>query len=67
MSAARMKLPVLVVTMIGAGLALLSWSQTWYELRLADAAEQGHGDEDMAAAYFASFEEKKAEGEEKEA
>ncbi|MGC9380537.1 NAD(P)-dependent oxidoreductase [Streptomyces sp. MH13] len=26
--------------------------------RLARAAEQGHGDEDMAAAYFASFEEK---------
>jgi uncharacterized membrane protein (TIGR02234 family) len=36
-----MKLPVLVVTMIGAGLALLSWSQTWYELRLADAAAGG--------------------------
>ena len=41
MTAARMKLPVLVVTVIGAGLALLSWSQTWYELRLADAAAGG--------------------------
>jgi len=40
-TAARMKLPVIVVTIIGAGLALLSWSQTWYELRLADAAAGG--------------------------
>lgn len=41
MTAARMKPVVLVVTVIGAGLALLSWSQTWYELRLADAATNG--------------------------
>ncbi len=41
MTATRMKLPVLVVTIIGAGLALLSWSRTWYELRLTDAAAGG--------------------------
>jgi 3-hydroxyisobutyrate dehydrogenase len=29
--------------------------------RLERAAAQGHGDEDMAAAYFASFEEKPAD------
>lgn len=44
MTAARMKLPVLVATILGAGLALLSWSQAWYELELADAAAQGSGD-----------------------
>ncbi|MFE5947874.1 NAD(P)-dependent oxidoreductase [Streptomyces sp. NPDC056480] len=32
--------------------------------RLARAAAQGHGEEDMAAAYFASFEEAEAEGQE---
>ncbi|MBZ6129145.1 NAD(P)-dependent oxidoreductase [Streptomyces olivaceus] len=34
--------------------------------RLARAAAQGHGDEDMAAAYFASFEEKRQEKQEKQ-
>ncbi|WP_330289273.1 NAD(P)-dependent oxidoreductase [Streptomyces sp. NBC_00576] len=34
--------------------------------RFRRAAEQGHGDEDMAAAYFASFEEKGEKGDEKE-
>lgn len=38
MTAARMKLPILVATILGSGLALLSWSQAWYELELADAA-----------------------------
>lgn len=34
MRAARMKLPVLLATIIGSGLALVSWSQTWFELTL---------------------------------
>ena len=38
MTTARMKLPILVVMILGSGLALLSWSQAWYELELADAA-----------------------------
>lgn len=44
MTPARMKPPILVATIVGAGLALLSWSQAWYELELADAAAQGSGD-----------------------
>ena len=44
MTAARMKLPVVVVTIIGAALALLSWSQTWFELELTDASAQGAGE-----------------------
>ncbi|KRE23585.1 Trp biosynthesis-associated membrane protein [Agromyces sp. Soil535] len=44
MIAARMKLPVVVVTVIGAALALLSWSQTWFELELTDASAQGAGE-----------------------
>lgn len=44
MTASRMKLPVIVATVIGAGLALLSWSQTWFELELTDAAAQGAGE-----------------------
>lgn len=43
MNASRMKLPAIVATVVGAGLALLSWSQTWFELRLADAAAAGTG------------------------
>jgi uncharacterized membrane protein (TIGR02234 family) len=43
-SASRMKLPIIVATIVGAGLALLSWSQTWFELRLADVVAQGSGD-----------------------
>ncbi|MFF2270660.1 Trp biosynthesis-associated membrane protein [Agromyces sp. NPDC058136] len=38
MSAARMKLPVIVVTILGAGLGLLAWSQTWFDLVLAAGA-----------------------------
>ncbi|WP_136706871.1 Trp biosynthesis-associated membrane protein [Agromyces sp. H66] len=45
MSAAGMKLPALVGTILGAGLALLSWSQTWFELELADAAASSTGEE----------------------
>ena len=44
MTPARMKLPVVIVTIIGSALALLSWSQTWFELELADAAAQGAGE-----------------------
>jgi hypothetical protein len=43
-SAARMKLPAIVATVIGSGLALLSWSQTWFELQLTDASAQGSGE-----------------------
>ena len=32
MNASRMKLPTIVATIIGAGLVLLSWSQTWFTL-----------------------------------
>ena len=39
-----MKLPVVVVTIIGSALALLSWSQTWFELELTDASAQGTGE-----------------------
>jgi len=39
-----MKLPAIVATIVGAGLALLSWSQTWFALELTDAAAQGSGD-----------------------
>jgi hypothetical protein len=39
-----MKLPVIVATVVGAGLALLSWSQTWFDLQLTDASAQGTGD-----------------------
>lgn len=44
MSASRMKLPAIVATIVGAGLALLSWSQTWFEVELADAAASSTGD-----------------------
>ncbi len=44
MSAARMKVPAIVATILGSSLALLSWSQTWFELRLTDAATQGAGE-----------------------
>ncbi len=42
MTAARMKLPAILVTILGAGLALLSWSQTWFELTIeSDAGTTG--------------------------
>ena len=44
MSAARMKLPAILATVVGAGLALLSWSQTWFGLELTDATAQGAGE-----------------------
>ena len=44
MSAGRAKFAIIVATIVGAGLALLSWSQTWFELELTDAAAQGSGE-----------------------
>ncbi len=41
MTAVRLKLAVIVATVVGSALALLSWSQTWFVLRLADAPAQG--------------------------
>ncbi|MFF2276454.1 Trp biosynthesis-associated membrane protein [Agromyces sp. NPDC058126] len=38
MSRARMKLPAIVLTILGAGLGLLAWSQTWFDLVLASGA-----------------------------
>jgi len=43
-NAARMKLPAVLATVVGGGLALLAWSQTWFDLELADAAAHGAGD-----------------------
>lgn len=39
-----MKLPAVLATVVGAGLVLLAWSQTWFDLELADAAAHGAGD-----------------------
>ena len=36
-----MKLPAILATIVGAGLALLSWSQTWYDLLLESSAGGG--------------------------
>ncbi len=36
-----MKLPAILLTIVGAGLALLSWSQTWYALVLESGAGGG--------------------------
>jgi uncharacterized membrane protein (TIGR02234 family) len=44
MTAARLKLPVIVSTVVGSALALVSWSQTWFVLRLADAPGQAGGE-----------------------
>lgn len=41
---ARMKLPAILASVVGAGLALLSWSQTWFEVQLADAAASSAGE-----------------------
>jgi uncharacterized membrane protein (TIGR02234 family) len=54
MKAARLKLPVVVATVLGSALALLSWSQTWFELRLADAPAQGGGEAIAVAGSVAS-------------
>jgi uncharacterized membrane protein (TIGR02234 family) len=54
MSAAGMKLPIIVATIVGAGLTLLSWSQTWFELQLTDATAQGSGEPIAVAGSVAS-------------
>jgi len=54
MNPARMKLPVIVATVVGSALALLSWSQTWFELRLTDSAAQGGGEAIAVAGSVAS-------------
>lgn len=38
MNRARMKLPAIVGSVVGSGLALLAWSQTWFDLVLASGA-----------------------------
>lgn len=45
-----MKLPAIVGTVVGAGLAVLAWSQTWYELVLTDGAGGGASGEPIAVA-----------------
>ncbi|KQM83357.1 Trp biosynthesis-associated membrane protein [Agromyces sp. Leaf222] len=44
MSGSRLKSLTLLLALVGAGLALLSWSQTWFELRIVDPVTQGGGD-----------------------
>ncbi|PWC04084.1 Trp biosynthesis-associated membrane protein [Agromyces badenianii] len=44
MSAARMKLPSILATIIGAGFVLLSWSQTWFELVIEASTAAGAGE-----------------------
>lgn len=39
-----MKLPVIVATVVGAGLVLLSWSQTWFELLIEASTTGGTGE-----------------------
>ncbi|MBT2499910.1 Trp biosynthesis-associated membrane protein [Agromyces sp. ISL-38] len=41
MNASRMKSPAIIATIVGAGLTLLSWSQNWFDLRIADGAVAG--------------------------
>ena len=43
-----MKLPAILATIVGAGLALLSWSQTWYALVLESSAGGGASGEAIA-------------------
>lgn len=44
MTGSRLKSLTLLVGLVGAGLVLLSWSQTWFELRIVDPVTQGGGD-----------------------
>ncbi|ANJ26935.1 Trp biosynthesis-associated membrane protein [Agromyces aureus] len=44
MSGSRLKSLTLLVALVGAGLALLAWSQTWFELRIVDPVTQGGGE-----------------------
>lgn len=54
MSRARMKLPAVLATIVGSGLVLLSWSQAWFDLELADASAQGSGEPIAVAGGIAS-------------
>lgn len=44
MNGSRLKSLTLLVGLVGAGAALLSWSQTWFELRILDPASHGGGE-----------------------
>ncbi|MEF3403859.1 Trp biosynthesis-associated membrane protein [Agromyces sp. CCNWLW203] len=44
MNPARMKLPAIVATVAGAGLVLLSWSQTWFDLLIEASTTGGTGE-----------------------
>lgn len=44
MNPAHMKLPAIVGTVVGAGLVLLSWSQTWFELLIVAGTTGGTGE-----------------------
>lgn len=46
----RMKLPAILTAIVGAGLALLSWSQPWFELVLREGAGAPVGDAPVAVA-----------------
>lgn len=54
MSTVRMKLPAIAATVVGAALAVLSWSQTWFLLELTDATAQGAGEPIPVAGGIAS-------------
>lgn len=59
MRAARMKAPSIVLTIVGAALVLLSWSQTWFDVRLAadvaSSASQLQVAGDVASPALAAF------------
>ncbi|HKH08285.1 MAG TPA: Trp biosynthesis-associated membrane protein [Agromyces sp.] len=52
--ASRMKLPAIVATIIGAGLVLLSWSQTWFTLVIETGAGASTADPIEVAGSVAS-------------
>lgn len=49
-----MKLPAIVTAIVGGGLALLAWSQTWFELALTAGAGTGSGSAIPVAGQVAS-------------
>lgn len=54
MTPARMKLPSILAIIVGAGLVLLSWSQTWFELVIEASTAVGAGDPIAVAGNLAS-------------
>ncbi|WP_157006083.1 Trp biosynthesis-associated membrane protein [Agromyces laixinhei] len=54
MTPARMKLPAIVATVVGAGLVLLSWSQTWFDLLIESSTIGGTGEPVAVAGSVAS-------------